>query len=71
MLKSIPVLDPNTGQRSILQGELVDQLAERDQVYVDSLTGEPHEAGSTLATMPTNRELYRVPRTTWHRGLAG
>lgn len=66
MLRNIPVVDPNSGQRSILQGEVVDRLPDRDTVYVDSVTGEPHEAGQQLAKLPTNRQVFRVPRTTWH-----
>lgn len=69
MLRNIPVLDPNTGERSILQGEHTDRILNPNEVYIDAMTGEPHENGATLATMPT-REMYRVPRTTWHETLA-
>lgn len=65
MLRHIPVLDPNTGQRSILEGDHTDRLINPNEIYVDSVTGEGHEQGTALAMMP-NREMYRVPRTTWH-----
>lgn len=68
MLRNIPVLDPNTGERSILQGEHTDRILNPNEVYIDAATGEAHEAGSALASMPTH-EMYRVPRTTWHAGL--
>ena len=68
MLKEIPVLDPNTGLRSTLQGEYDDRLSDKDTIYIDNVTGEPHEAGEALAKMP-NREMFKVPRTTWHAAI--
>ncbi len=66
MIRNIPVADPVTGERSILQGETTDRLSFEDGTYIDSETGQPFEGGTPLAAMPANHMVHRVPRLTWH-----